>query len=118
MNIKKILRKTAILTTPLLLFVILFIPYNWLNQNLIVEWLGCGCPKIDVNGNIINSYFNANDFTLLFWLFISICSTILSIFLSKKLLKTKILIRIIYVIVIFIISLTLSYLLFRLMMWR
>ena len=86
----KTIKKIAVLLTPLLVFVILFIPYHWANQQFIVEWLGCGCPIIDESGNMIENYFSANDFTAIFWLLVSTCTTVISVFLSKKILKENI----------------------------
>ena len=77
-NVKKI----AVLLTPILLFAVLFVPYSLVNQHFIVDWLGCGCPVIDTAGNMVENNFNANDFTALFWLFVSACVTALSAFLS------------------------------------
>ena len=48
------------LISPLLLFVILVIPYGWLNSNLLVDIFGCGCPTVDEFGNIIHPDFNTN----------------------------------------------------------
>ena len=83
----KRIRKTAILAAPLLAFAVLFLPYAWLNQAYIVDWLGCGCPVIDDFGNIVENNFNANDFTALFWLFVSLCTTAASAFLSGRIPK-------------------------------
>ena len=83
----KRIRKTAILAAPLLTFAVLFLPYAWLNQAYIVDWLGCGCPVIDDFGNIVENNFNANDFTALFWLFVSLCTTAASAFLSGRIPK-------------------------------
>ena len=57
-----------ILISPLLSFVVLFLPYSLVNQAFFVKIFGCGCPKLDEFGNTVHSYFNANDFTALFWL--------------------------------------------------
>lgn len=89
MNISKLVKNVTILVSPLLLFPALIVPYGVLNQRFVVERFGCGCPKLDINGNMINSYFNANYFTMLFWSFISICAIVLSLFLSKKYLVIK-----------------------------
>lgn len=118
MNKKKILKEVALLIVPLLLFAILIIPYSWLNQQFIVEWLGCGCPKVDELGNIIQPDFNANDFTSLFWFFISLCVAIFSVILSKRIPKNKMWIRVIYVTAMILVSLLFSYHLCKLMMWN
>ncbi len=116
MNARKTVKDTVILFVPLLLFAFLIIPYSWLNQEYIVEWFGCGCPKIDSNGNMIEGYFNANDFTALFWLFVSVCATVLAWFLSKRITKTWL--RVIYTVAILIISFFISSRLHQLMMWN
>ena len=113
----KLVKKILILMTPLLLFAVLFLPYSWANQQFIVEWFGCGCPVLDEFGNMVESNFNANDFTLLFWLFISISTTIISVFLSRKITSKKIWIRILYIIGMLLISLSISYLFYQMMMW-
>ncbi len=87
------------------------------NQNLIVDLFGCGCPTIDADGNTVTPVFNANDFTVCFWLFVSITVAVISAFASKRILKGKILPRIVYVAAICLVSLFLSYNLCRSMMW-
>lgn len=119
MEQKNIIKTIAILIAPLLLFAILFIPYSWLNSAVIVEVFGCGCPQINESGEIIHPQFNANDFTLLFWLFISLCVTAISVLLSiKKLPSNKIWLRAIYVVSIFVASIIISYSFLQLMMWK
>ncbi len=113
-----LIKNMAILITPLLLFVVLLIPYSWANQNFIVEWFGCGCPKVDELGNIVHPDFNANDFTALFWTFISICATVISFFLSKRIPKEKKWIRIAYIAGILLISLLISAKFCQMMMWN
>ncbi len=114
----KFVKKTAVSASPLLLFVILFIPYNLINQKFIVKWLGCGCPIVDEAGNIIENNFNANDFTALFWLGISILATIISFVLSKKILKEKTWSKVLYVTGILLISLFITYIFIQIMMWN
>jgi formate hydrogenlyase subunit 3/multisubunit Na+/H+ antiporter MnhD subunit len=107
----------AILLTPLLLFAILLVPYSFVNQHFIVDWLGCGCPVIDEAGNMVENNFNANDFTALFWLFISICVTAISVFLSKRIQKEKMWFRVLYILGMFLVSLLISYQFCQMMMW-
>lgn len=109
---KKILRLAA----PLFLFFLLFVPYSYVNEKYIVEWFGCGCPKTDAAGNIIHSYFNANDFTLLFWLFITLCALVVAFFLSKGVLKKWG--RAAYLFAILILSLGITYIFYQLLMWN
>ena len=60
MNKSKIVKNAAVLISPLLSFAVLLVPYSWANQAFIVDWFGCGCPKVDELGNIIHPDFNAN----------------------------------------------------------
>ena len=114
----KMIKTTAVLVTPLLLFAVLLIPYCWVNQQFIVEWFGCGCPTVDELGNIVHPDFNANDFTALFWLFISVCSTTISVFLSKRLPKEKLWLRVLYIVGMFLAALFTSFLFCQMMMWN
>lgn len=114
----KLIKKMAILISPLLLFAVLLVPYSWANQHFIVEWLGCGCPTIDEFGNMVENNFNANDFTALFWLFISICATAVSVLLSKKILRENRWLKVLYIIGILLIALLISYQFCQMMMWN
>lgn len=111
-------KRAVILLTPLLLFAILLVPYSWVNEQFVVNWLGCGCPEIDEFGNIIENNFNANDFTALFWFFISVCATAVSVLLSKMIPRKKLWLRVLYVICIFLTSLLTSYKFCQIMMWK
>lgn len=113
----KIAVKILCLVLPILLFFLLFIPYSWANSEFIVDWLGCGCPVLDGNGNAIENNFNANDFTACFWLFVSVCATVMSVFLSKLLPKGKIWLKILYVSGVFAVSLALSHWFYQSMLW-
>ena len=112
------MKKLLVLLTPLLIFAILVIPYSILNNEVIVDWLGCGCPQVDEHGNIYVPRFNANDFTACFWGGVTILTTTVSAFLSLKAIKKKIWIRIPYVILVLSLSLCISYLLCQVMMWN
>ena len=114
----KSIKMMAILLTPLLLFAILLVPYSVVNQHFIVDWLGCGCPVIDEAGNMVENNFNANDFTALFWLFISICVTAISVFLSKRIQKEKMWFRVLYILGMFLVSLLITYQFCQMMMWN
>ena len=119
MEQKNTIKTIAMLLAPLLLFAILFIPYGWLNSAVIVKVFGCGCPQINEAGEMIYPKFNANDFTLLFWLVVSVCITVISVFLSiKKIPSDKKWLRIIYVVSMFVISVIISYGLYQLTMWN
>ena len=114
----KSIKKIAILVSPLLLFVVVYIPYRLVNQQFIVEWLGCGCPVTDEFGNIVENNFNANDFTALFWLFISVCVTVISVFLSKRIPKEKMWVRVLYVVGMLSTSILITYQFYQMMMWN
>ena len=114
----KFVKKLAVLVAPLLLFAILLVPYSLVNQHFIVDSLGCGCPKIDEAGNVIENNFNANDFTALFWLFISACVTAISAFLSTKIPKKKMWLRAVYVVCMLAISLLIAKYFCQSMMWK
>ena len=119
MGQKNIIKTISILITPLLLFAVLLIPYSWLNSEMIVEIFGCGCPQVNELGEIIHPNFNANDFTLLFWLFISVCVTAISVVLAiKKISSDKKWLRIIYIVGMFIVSIFISYSFLQLMIWN
>lgn len=111
-------KKLLILISPVLLFAVLLVPYSWANQAFIVDWLGCGCPKVDELGNIIHPDFNANDFTGLFWLFVSLCVTGISVFFSRKIPKDKLWIRVLYIVGMLAVSLLISYQFYQMMMWN
>ena len=111
------MKKILLLTLPLLLFAILVIPYQWVNQQFLVDWFGCGCPQLDEWGNMVENNFNANDFTIIFWLFISLCATALAMLFSKKVLANKTWHRVLYVGGIFVLSVVITYLLYQAMMW-
>ena len=91
----------AYLIFPILLFPIWYIPYRWVNENYIVNWLGH--PK-----DVAPTSFNVNDVTAIFWVAVSILATILSVTFSKKLLSGKL--RVLYIIGVFVVSLGLAYL--------
>ena len=116
---KSVIKKFLILLLPLLLFFILLIPYSYVNNEMIVDWLGCGCPKVDTEtGEMIHDYFSANDFTACFWLIVSLCVTVVSAFLTKRLPKNKIWLKILYVILMLAVSLFISYQFVQVMMWN
>lgn len=104
------------LVSPLFLFFLLFVPYSVINNEFIVKWFGCGCPKLDEAGNMLPNQFNANDFTALFWLFVALCATVIAFFLSKKL--NKLWARMLYLAGVFTASLLLAYQFSQSMMWN
>lgn len=102
---------------PLLLFPALFIPYAWLNGAVIVDWLGCGCPKITASGEMIDNYFSANDFTRIFWLVVAVGVTVLSWFLTKNIFKEKKRARIVYTLAVFVVSVFIATQFSQYMLW-
>lgn len=113
----KLIKKVLFLS-PLLLFAVLFVPYNFINQRFIVKWLGCGCPVVDEFGNTITNTFNANDFTAIFWSFIALCVNIITVLLSKKISKEKSRYKGLYVCGMFLVSSLITYKFTQLMMWN
>ncbi len=109
-------RKIFMLLAPFLLFILLLIPYSYFNRHFVLDWFGCGCPKVDELGNAIPNDFNANDFTRIFWSVIALCTVVISFFTSKGVLKT--LWRIVYMIAVFVISLFVAAELCQMMMWK
>lgn len=103
---------------PLLLFALLVVPYSWFNQAFLVDWLGCGCPQIDEFGNLYEPAFNANDFTACFWFAIALIATVLTVFLSKRIFPTILLLRILYIGTTAALSLFIAYQFSRYMMWN
>ena len=99
----KLIKRILASLSPLLLFAVLFVPYHWVNSEYIVEWLGCGC----------NSGFNANDFTAIFWSLITVCSTAISVRVSKEMGWFKVL----YVPFIVAASCFIAYRFYSLMLW-
>ena len=117
-NRAQLIKTALILASPLLLFLILLIPYSLLNQHLIVDLFGCGCPKIDELGNTVYPDFNANDFTAIFWTVIAVCAAGISVFLSKRIPRKTLWLRILYVIGILMLSLLIANHLCQKMMWN
>ena len=114
----KNLKKIVVLLTPVLLFAVLLIPYSLVNQRIIVDWLGCGCPVIDEAGNLVENNFNANDFTALFWMFVSVCVTVISAFLSRRIPKEKVWFKVVYIAGMLLISLLITYQFCHMMAWN
>ena len=112
------IKTIAILLAPILLFFVLFLPYIWLNKTFLVDIFGCGCPKLDEAGNLLPNQFNTNDFTRLFWLFISVCVTAISAFLSKKISKKYWWLRIVYIVGMLALSLLIASHFTRLLAWN
>ena len=114
----KINTKTILLlAVPILMLFVLVVPYNYANQEFIVEWLGCGCPQLDESGNMIKNNFNANDFSRVFWAVIAVVATVISFFVSKKAINENKLIRIAYVAFVFVSAISISYMFVQSMLW-
>ena len=112
-NVRSVIR----LISPILAFPVLYIPYALLNSAVIVDWLGCGCPKIDASGEMIHDYFSANDFTRIFWFIIAVGVTVLAWFLSKKVLEKK-WVRVVYTAGMFVVSMLVMSWIVQRMMWN
>ena len=109
-------RKVFRLASPLFLFFVLFFPYSIVNRRFIVEWFGCGCPKIDELGNVVQNDFNANDFTAIFWLLVTVAVVSLSA-LNLKLMKKRWL-KAVYISSVAFLSLLISYSFCQTLMWN
>lgn len=101
----KRLQKAAILVSPFLLFQILRVPYAWLHENCFVKWLGSPYFLTDAFDNFFTSAFNAVHLAALFWLFVAVCTTVISVVLSGKVLKDKKWLRVLYIVGVLLISL-------------
>lgn len=118
MNTKQTIKTAVALLSPMLLFVVLPIPYSYANSAFFVKWFGCGCPKFDAAGNMISPDFNANHFTMIFWAVVSVCAAVLAFFLSKKVIKGKPWLRALYVVAVLAVSCLISFVLYKHMMWN
>ena len=99
----------------LLFFPALYIPYGLLDEKVIVKWLGCSCPSLDVNGNHITSKFNANDFTRLFWALIVLVVVGITLFKMRKIAKWYY--KLIYVVFIITVSIIFASKFYSSMLW-
>lgn len=93
------MKKFVRLFWQVLLFPVLYFPYRWLNQAVIVQWLGCGCPQIDENGQAVYRAFNANDFTWFFWWAVALAVMIISLCQLLRMKRWQY--KVLYLIVIF-----------------
>jgi hypothetical protein len=100
----------------LFIYPVLYFPYGILNRNVIVKWLGCGCPVIDENGNMIIRAFNANDFTSYVALLIGLMTVIITILNVKHINKTKN--KILYLIIMLSATLYMGFTFVRSQMWN
>ena len=103
---------------PFLPFAVLLLPYSFVNQKFLVNWLGCGCPQIDEYGNAVYSAFNANDFTALFWLAVCFGAAGVAFVIGKKLPCQKKWLRLIYVAAVFLVALVIRRAFCQMMMWK
>ena len=110
------LKTIIFLLLPLLLFALLVVPYSYINSEYLVDIFGCGCPRMDENGNMVENTFNANDVTAIFWFCVTVAVTVISGFLSVRL--PKMWIRIAYIAAMFGVSLIITYSLIQSMMWN
>ena len=114
---KEQIKKLFLSVAPLLVFPALFFPYAWLNSAVIVDWLGCGCPKISSSGEMIDDYFSANDFTRIFWLVVAVGVTVLSWILANIMFTKKKWVRIVYTVAVFVVSVFLAVRFSQYMLW-
>ncbi len=77
----KKIKKYIPLAIPFSIPILLFAPYSFLNQLLLVKWLGCGCP---IDADTPARPFNANDFTSVFWGVLCLFMVWVAFVLSKR----------------------------------
>jgi len=100
-----------------LIFPALYFPYRMINDHrVIVDWLGCGCPKFDEQGLYIENDFNANNFTSMFWTIIAVNVISISLYNVKNLSKWRY--RVIYMTTITIGSIFMAIRFCYLMQWN
>ena len=109
-------RKIILLALPLLLFVLLVTPYQYINSTYLVQRFGCGCPQINASGEIVENNFNANTVTAIVWSCVALIVTFIGIALSR-LLSSKWM-RALYIVLLFCTSLAISQSLIQSMMWN
>ena len=112
----KAIHRAAMLLVPPALFPGLHTAYSWLNRNFLGPWLGCGCPKKDEFGNLLECQFNANDFSCIFWFVAALGMGVFAFFIGRKIFTKRKWLTAIYVAVI----LALALIIFRnycLSMW-
>ena len=85
MKVLSFLKRALLLLFPIFILPLIAIPYQWLNSEYLVKWLGCGCPQVDEFGNTVYPAFNANDFSACFWAIICLLDLIALFPLSGKL---------------------------------
>ena len=99
----------------LLVMPALFFPYQFLNSNVLVDWLGCGCPRLDEQGNEFVNSFNANDVTRIFWLTAAVAVIAISLYNMRNFEKRSS--KLIYILLIAAGSILLAFEFIRLMQW-
>ena len=82
------MKKVLYAISPIFIIYVLFIPYSLFLQFVFADMIG---------------YSNANTFTLFFWLFVATGCTVMAFFISRDIMKNKIVLRIIYLFIILII---------------
>lgn len=80
------LKKFFVLFWQFLPFPVLYFPYKILNEQVLMDWLGCGCPRLDENGQIV-PHFSANSFTAYFWFAVALFSIIITVINLKRISK-------------------------------
>ena len=105
----RMFKNTLLLLLPIVLIFALIIPYAILLDGVIVDWLGCGCPRVDAQGNSYYAAFNANDFTEVFWYGLSGVAALLGFWFSGKVIPRKWLwLRILYLVILVAIALAVA----------
>lgn len=108
------MKKVVKLFWQLTILPILYVPYRILNETVLINILGCGCPtdSVDVAREIID----ANDFTKLFFTFVSIAIIVISVYKVKNI--SKVSFKVIYMVSIVCICIFVANIFCQSMMWK
>ena len=117
MKIWNTVKSVIALIFPLLPFPILYMPYQWFNCNILINWLGCRHSIIIIDGKYHRSFFSANDFSACFCVLMIVIINTLSFFFAKHFLKDKPKLRVAYVVCIASLSIAFARSFFRSMLW-
>ncbi len=92
---KPLLNRVNRLFAHLLITPFAILIYTPINKNLILPVFGSGAPYTDIDGNVVESYFSANHFSLLLALCLFALSLILTVRLSRSI--HRLAVRILYI---------------------
>lgn len=78
------MRQVVTLFWQILIYPVLYFPYQWLNTTVLVKKFGCGCPVVSTEGEQILRSFNANTITNYVWTGIFILVLLISLLQMRK----------------------------------